>query len=129
MTQMLTLENPYDEALHWITETLNRANLQVATSFDLRTTRPSLPDCPCPHHGTAGCDCQMVILLVYGPDARPATLVVHSSDGRSSLSLADFPGQRPSPSLRAAIQKALSPSTSPFHSQKQTTPKDKQTLR
>ncbi|MGB3715780.1 MAG: hypothetical protein WA996_15245 [Candidatus Promineifilaceae bacterium] len=115
MAQLFALENPYDEALRWITETLKRVNLQVATSFDLRETRTAYTNCPCPHHGTAACDCQIVVLLVYGADGSPATLLVHSSDGRTWLSLTDYPGQRPSPSLRAAILTALSPDTSPFH--------------
>ncbi len=108
MARLLTLERPYDEALRWIDETLKPAHLQVATSFDLRTTRTAYTDCPCPHHGTAACDCQMAVLLIYGADAHPATLLVHSCDGRTCISLADFPGQRPSPTLRAAILGAFS---------------------
>ena len=108
MTQLLTIERPYDEALRWIDETLKLAHLPVATSFDLRSTRTAYTDCPCPHHGTAACDCQMAVLLIYGADAQPATLLVHSSDGRTCISLADFPGQRPSPTLRAAILGAFS---------------------
>jgi hypothetical protein len=116
MTQLLTLECPNDEAVRWITEKLNHAHLQVAASFDLRTTRATSADCPCPHHGTSTCDCQIVVLLVYDAGDPPATLLVHSSDGCTWLSLTDFPGQRPSPSLRAAILTALSPDKSPFHS-------------
>ena len=123
MTQFLTLECPNDKAVRWITDTLKRANLQVATSFDLHTTRPAYTDYPCPHHGSAACDCQMVVLLVYGADSRPATLVVHSSDGRTWLSLIDYPGQRPSPTLRAAILTTLSPDSSPLHLQEQVTSK------
>ena len=119
MAQLLTLESKYDEAMKWITETLKRAHLQVATSFDLRTTRPAYTDYPCPHHGSAACDCQMVVLLVYGTDSRPATLVIHSSDGSTWLSLIDYPGQRPSPTLRAAILTTLSPDTSPLYPQEQ----------
>ena len=115
MSQILSLDSPYDETLRWITETLENVHLQVSTSFDLRTARLAVPDCPCPHHGPAACDCQIVMLLVYGPDDHPATLVVHGCDGRTWLSLTDFPGQRPSPSLRAAILTALTPDKTPFH--------------
>ncbi len=90
MSQLITLECPYGEALRWITETLKNAHLQVATSFDLRIARSAYPDFSCPHHGPADCDCQIVMLLVYGPDDQPATLVVHGSDGRTWLSLTDF---------------------------------------
>ena len=115
MSQLLTLECPYGEALSWITETLKNAHLQVATSFDLRIARSAYPEGSCPHHGPADCDCQIIMLLVYGPDDHPATLVVHGSDGRTWLSLTDFSGQRPSPSLRAAILTALAPEKAPFH--------------
>ena len=115
MAQMLTFEYPSGETVRRITKALAHADLQVATSFDLRTARAAHAECTCPHHGTVDCDCQMVVLLVYGPDALPATLLVHSSNGRSWLSLTDFPGQRPTPSLRAAILRALSPESTPFH--------------
>jgi hypothetical protein len=114
MTRSLMLECPNAEAVLWITETLTRAHYQVASSFDLRTTRGDNIECPCPNHGTDTCNCQMVVLLVYGSEARPASLVVHSSDGRTCLSLADYPGQRPSPTLRAAILAALSREPLPF---------------
>lgn len=103
MAQILTLECPSEEAVRWTTEALALANLQVATSFDLRTARAAHTECACPHHGTAACDCQMVVLLVYGRDTCPATLVVHGRDGRTYVSLADIPGQRPSPKLAATI--------------------------
>lgn len=114
MGQMLTLECPSEEAVGWITEALALADLQVATSFDLRAARATHTERTCPHHGTAACDCQMVVLLVYGPNARPATLVVHGRDGRTYLSLADTTGQRPSPKLAATIFTILSLEALPY---------------
>ncbi len=119
MTQMLVLECPSEEAVRWITKVLARADLQVATSFDLRKARAAHVECSCPHHGTTACDCQMVMLLVYGTDACPATLEVHGRDGRTYLSLADTPQQRPSPKLTAAIYAALSRESSPYRKQAQ----------
>lgn len=108
MAQLLTLDCPSEEATRWTADTLARADLQAVTSFDLRTTRAAQTDCACPHHGTSACDCQMVVLLVYGRDGGPATLVLHGRDGRTYLSLADTSGQRPPPKLAAAIFAALS---------------------
>ena len=116
MAVMLTLECSSEEAVRWTTEALAPADLQVTTSFDLRTARAAHSECTCPHHGTADCDCQMVVLLVYEKGALPTTLLIHSSNGRSWLSLTDFPGQRPTPSLRAAISKALVPESTPTRS-------------
>jgi hypothetical protein len=122
MAQLLTLEYPSGEAVQWITQALSQADLQVATSFDLRTARAAHTDCACPHHGTALCDCQMVILLVYGTEACPATLVVHGRDGRTYLSLADTPGQRPPPRLTATIFAALTLDTFSRYQQVQASP-------
>lgn len=107
MAQMLTLECRSEETVRWITKALSSADLQVATSFNLRTARTAHTECGCPHHGTASCDCQMVVLLVYGADACPATLVVHERDGSTNMSLVDTPGQRPSSILTATILAAL----------------------
>jgi hypothetical protein len=113
MGQIRTIEYPSEEALRWIIEALTGVELQVATSFDLSTARGARPGCTCPHHGTAACDCQMVVLLVYGIDACPATLVVHGRDGQTYLSLANIPGQRPSPELAATIFSAIDPDAFP----------------
>jgi hypothetical protein len=122
MTQLFTLECPGDEAVLWIIEALTRADLQVTTSFDLRVAREAHSDCPCPYHGTAVCDCQMVVLVVYGPSAAPATLVVHSRDGHTWLSPADDPGKRLSRKLVAAFRAKLSSDNSPLHLQARPAP-------
>ncbi|MGB3717529.1 MAG: hypothetical protein WA996_24145 [Candidatus Promineifilaceae bacterium] len=122
MAQMLTLDCPSEEAVRWIAEALALADLQVATSFDLRTARAAHTECACPHHGTTACDCQMVVLLVYGNDACPATLVVHGRDGRTYLSLANAPGQRPSPELAVAVFAALTPDAFSHHQHAQVSP-------
>ena len=108
MAQLLAFECSCEEAVRWTTEALALAELQVATSFDLRKARAAHTECACPHHGTAACDCQMVVLLVYGREAGPATLILHGRDGRTYLSLADTPGQRPSPKLADTIFAVLS---------------------
>ncbi len=89
-----------------ITEALEDAGLRVMLSFDSRlTAAPTV----CPHHGTEQCDCQIVILLVYGTEERPATLMAHGQDGETWISIASAPGQRSSPNLEATIKRTLSP--------------------
>jgi len=109
MSQLLTIEYTCDKAVRWTTKSLENAGLHVANSFNLQTARAALSHCACPHHGTAVCDCQMVVLLVYGADGRPATLVAHGHDGRTWLSLVEIPEQRPSPQLKESIEMALMP--------------------
>jgi len=104
---LLILEQACDEAIAWVSRQVRLAGLQLVRTFDLRTARQAHADCPCPHHGTAQCDCQMVVLLVYGGDHRPISLVAHSHDGVTRLSLVDTPQQRADPRLEATILGAL----------------------
>ncbi len=95
-----------DTAVTEITGALENAGLRVMPSFD-----SSLAASPaaCPHHGTEQCDCQIVILLVYGKDGYPATLMAHGQDGETWISIASAPGQRPLPHLETAIKRAVAP--------------------
>ena len=95
-----------NEAVTTVTDVLNETGLRVITSFDSQLTRTPTS---CPHHGTAVCDCQVVILLVYDKDGQPATLLAHGQDGETWISLAVAPGQRPSARLENRIKQALSP--------------------
>ena len=103
----LSVERSCDASLRWIKRRLARGGLRALQTFDLHDVRPAIADCPCPHHGTTTCDCQMVVLLVYGRDSCPATLILHGNDGHSWLSLVDTPAQQADESLRLAIEDAL----------------------
>lgn len=82
-----------------VTATLARRGLRVLRSFDLRSvlsaqsaqnTPPGgASACACPHHGTAACDCEYAVLLVYGGLPRPAVLIVHGRDGSCSIQLVE----------------------------------------
>ncbi len=103
----LTIIQSNDEAISWATRRLNRVGLNVMRTFDLQVARNANTECPCPHHGSDQCDCQMVVLLVYGDDNQPISMVTHSFDGRTWFSLVDSPQQHADPRLEAAIVKAL----------------------
>ena len=126
MTQPLVLKCPCCDAVPQVVEVLANNGLVVTQSFDLHVaTSPfvrvaelvgqdrfrsllTIPDnCACPKHGTTGCDCQMVVMLIYGKAAAPATLVAHGHDGHTWLSLANTPEQRPDPALAAMITQSL----------------------
>lgn len=62
--------------------------------------------CTCPHHA-GNCDCDLVVLLVYGTEQPPATIVAHSHNGKTWFSLADGPSERPLPELFKQIKSAL----------------------
>ncbi len=105
ISPFLTVSDNCDQTLQWVTQQLLKAGLRGVQTFDLHTARAGLHDCECPHHGTDQCDCQMVILLVYGSMEEPATLVLHGNDGKTWLSLT-APTQ-PSNSLAKQIRQAL----------------------
>ena len=107
ISPFLSVNHPCDEALQWTKEQLSRAGMRAVQTFDLHTARAGLHDCSCPNHGTEECDCQMVILLVYGKVDEPATLFLHGNDGQTWLSIADNPQQRADSKLLAGIRQAL----------------------
>ena len=107
LTTFLSLNCPTDKSLVWVKEQLATAKLRAVQTFDLHSTRHALEDCPCPHHGTEQCDCQMVVLLVYANAAEPATLILHGNDGRTWISLVEHPGHQPGQGEVRAIQHAL----------------------
>ncbi len=49
----------------------------------------------------------MVVILVYGEAGPPVTLVLHSNEDRTSLSLVDTPAQQAQSSVRLSIERAL----------------------
>ena len=83
----LSINRSCDETLKWSKEQLTQAGLRPVQTFDLHTARLSLHDCPCPNHGTDECDCQMVILLVYGEADKPETLILHGNEITTWLSI------------------------------------------
>lgn len=107
LTPFLSLNCPGDKSLVWLKERLATANLRVVQTFDLHSARHALEDCPCPHHGTDQCDCQMVVLLVYANAAEPATLILHGNDGQTWLSIAETPNQKTNAKTVTAIRNVL----------------------
>lgn len=107
ISPFLSVNYPCDKALRWTKKQLSQAGLRAVQTFDLHSARAGLHDCPCPNHGTEECDCQMVIVLVYGIAEQPATLFLHGNDGQTWLSIADEPRQRADARLVAEIRLAL----------------------
>ena len=105
----LVLDQTCDQVLVWVSQQLTSASFRVVQTFDLQVVRLAHPDCPCPHHGTNDCNCQMVVLLVYGKQDDPATLVIHGQDGRSWVSLAGPVGKRFNQHLEVVVRRALIP--------------------
>ena len=107
MSPFLTVSRSCDQTLSWVNQQLLKVGLRTVQTFDLHTARAASHDCECPHHGTEKCDCQMIVLLVYGDSAEPATLTLHGNDGKTWISVADDPEHRATTSLTANIRRVM----------------------
>jgi hypothetical protein len=100
----LIIDRPCDEAVAWLNDQVNRSGLSMIRTFDLQVARQAQVDCPCPHHGTEQCDCQMVVLLVYQQTRQPVTLIAHGYNGQTRFSLVDNPQQRADQNMQALLR-------------------------
>lgn len=107
LSPFLSVDRSCGETLLWLNQCLSRAGLRMLQTFDLHDARFQITGCTCPHHGTSQCDCQMIVLLIYGKADEPAALILHGNDGQTSLSLVDTPLQHADPALQASIEQAL----------------------
>jgi hypothetical protein len=101
----LIVERNCDAALQWANQQLLQAGLRTMQTFDLSAARAGAHNCLCPYHGIEQCDCQMVILLVYGSNEGPETLILHGNEGKTWFSLAHT--MQPVSRLAIQIQKTL----------------------
>lgn len=87
LSPFLSISSSCDHALSLAQQALGKAGLSSIQTFDLSATRLGLHECSCPHHGTEACDCQMVVLLVYGSTNEPVTLILHGNNGQTWFSI------------------------------------------
>ncbi len=106
----LILYEDCNQMIKTATHLLTHAGFTVVASFDLQTACAKPMGCTCPQHGTDFCTCQFAILLVYGEDAIPASLVLQGNDERTEFSIVEIPGQAISPAFKAKIMSTLHPS-------------------
>lgn len=80
-------EMDHETAITRMFQQLSGMGLFARRSFDLQAAKVVHKDILCPYHGDARCDCQIVVILVYGEQEAPITLVVHSRDGKTFISM------------------------------------------
>lgn len=107
LSPFLSIDASCDQALQMTKTQLSEAGLSAMQTFSLNTARLGLHNCCCPNHGTEACDCQMIVLLVYGELPEPATLILHGNNGKTWISIADSPSQREDPKLITRIRRVL----------------------
>ena len=107
LSPFLSIDSSCDQTLHMTKTQLSEAGLTAVQTFNLNTARLGLHNCCCPNHGTEACDCQMIVLLIYGETPEPATLILHGNNGQTWLSIADSAAQPVDPKLVTRIQHVL----------------------
>ena len=119
MNDSLLLDCNGETAAQAATEALTRRSFRVVRSFDLRSAMTTHADCECPHHGTAQCTCQFVVLLAYGDPSTgsggaPVVITAHSRDAQAQVQLVrptgmlrDDANSRPDPRLVEQVMAAL----------------------
>lgn len=105
LSPFLSIDSPCDQALQRSKTKLSQVGLSTVQTFNLTTARLGMHNCSCPNHGTEACDCQMIVLLVYGNVAEPATLILHGNNGKTWLSL--MAPVKPGNTLANEIRRAL----------------------
>ena len=107
MNEGIVFNSGSDHAVKAVTAALTRRGFYVSRSFDLRSALTSQGGCECPHHGTAQCNCQFIVLLVYGEAAEPVALTTHSCDNRTEAQIVHDAMTIPDPRLADEVMAAL----------------------
>lgn len=129
MTQLLVTEHGCEQTVAWLARTLATTSLRVASSytlgscgclqpaelgglravpsFDLRAALAQSWSCPCPHHRSAACACQMAVVLVHDPGGAWAALVAHSHGARTWVDLVQATTRFPHTALSSAIRQSI----------------------
>jgi hypothetical protein len=89
---ILFIQKPWADAIPYFVERIQQSGLQVVRTFDLHETGVEEATCTCQNHGTEKCDCQMMVLLIYGKEKTPASLVAHGHNGQTWFSMVEFLG-------------------------------------
>lgn len=110
MNRELTLASTCEQTVVMLTAVMALHGYRLERSFDLRSALHDQPDCPCPHHGTAQCSCQYVVLLAYEQTttAPPAVITAHECDGLTRVRVTpDQLGGKLSWPLLAVLDEAM----------------------
>lgn len=108
LSPFLTLNCSCEESLQWTEIQFSQAGLRAIRTFDLRETVHHVSgDCPYPKHGSEKCDCRMIVLLVYGNEKDPVTLILHGSNGQTWLSLVQPADQKTNMTTLSSIRNVL----------------------
>lgn len=102
--RLSTLNLDCETVIANLTRQFSYHTLRVVRSFDLQSACASFTELTCPHHDDSPCDCQLVVLLIYGVEATPVSLMLHSHRGITEIDLVTYSGNRPERNLEKIIR-------------------------
>ena len=111
VTHLSTLDMDTETTIAHLTLWLTSQGLRIVRSFDLQSACASFTDRICPHHGDYPCDCQLVVLLVYGAEASPASIMLHTHRGKTDVDLVDSPNNHFCQQLEKIIRRIIEDNT------------------
>lgn len=109
---LMVFEKDCSQVVDEISRLLGMSGLTVVESFDLQVARAGHIGCTCPHHGTDQCACQLAILLIYGDDPTPVSIMVHGNEEDTDVSIIEMAGLAISPDMKTKIMATLQQATS-----------------
>jgi hypothetical protein len=107
MTARFSLAADGEAATRCVTDALVRRGFRVVRSFDLRSAVAGHHACACPHHDTAQCTCQYVVLLAYPTTGGPVVVTAHSCDATAELQIVEDPNAPTNPATSRLVMDAL----------------------
>ncbi|MBL8095274.1 MAG: hypothetical protein JNL73_13985 [Anaerolineales bacterium] len=99
MRDTLTFDTGGQDVIPEVFSALRQHGLPVMRSFDLRTAQTGAAACACHPQSLSLCECQLVVLLVYGHAPEPLTLFVSGCGGQTEIRVAQEASMRLDPHL------------------------------
>ena len=107
MRDTLTFDTGEQDVIPEVFSALTQHGLPVMRSFDLRAAQTGSAACACHPQGLSLCECQLVVLLVYGHAPEPLTLFVSGCGGQTEIRVAQEASMRPDPYLARDVLAVL----------------------
>jgi hypothetical protein len=107
LTPVLSVSQTCNQTADLLKRRLMERGWKTLQTFDLHETRFAIDGCSCPHHGTQECDCDMVVLLVYGMEPEPVTVLLHGCDGQTHVAFPEDAESKIKQASLVALRQAL----------------------
>ena len=110
MRTSVTVHAPWQSVLQRLVRTLREKGFETRRTFDLQLARKLLRSSeeePCPHHGTAPCSCQYLVLQIGGHGRRLSAVVIHGYDRATSITFLAGTAEEERQDMAVAVYEAL----------------------